>query len=133
MAKPKNEENLTAKQKVTLDMRQKLSLANDAHAKTPTKATEAAIATAKFNLAVATKDENRERFVNVVGNRLKKARIAIRNLAEISARSYEFTTEDVSKAVDTLNAETKKAGDKMAALLVKGGATAPDIDNVFAQ
>jgi len=114
MARAKKEKVLTDANKAVLDCRQKVELANKAHADKPTKETEKAVSTAKDNLAKAITAENRERFVRVGGNRVKKARVALRNMGAVSSlRSYNYTEEDVAKAEQVLSGELKSAIAKM--------------------
>lgn len=124
MARTKKEKVLSEAQKHTLDMRQKLELANKAHADKPTKDTEAKVSSAKSAVASAIHAENRERFERVGGTRVKKARVALRNLGAVSTlRSYTYTESDVAKVESVLGAELKSAVAKMRAGLTPSAKT----------
>lgn len=123
----------TPAQKATLNARQKHELAVQANTAKPTDATKAALETAAATLKAAVAVENRERFVRVGGGRVKKARTAIRNFANVAQpRSYTFDESDIAKAETALTDEVKKTIAKLRASLVKGpGATKAEDDFTF--
>lgn len=130
MAKEKKEKVLTAANKAVLDARQKLETANKADEAKSTDATKAAVNTAKSTLAAAVAVENRERFVRVAGGRVKKARIAIKNLANVAApRSYTYTEADVALAEKALMDAVASSIAALRGALVKGASTTKAADD----
>ncbi|MDE2019764.1 MAG: hypothetical protein KGJ13_05470 [Patescibacteria group bacterium] len=108
--------------KAVLDARQKLQLAKDADAKGSTDKTKAAVKHASEHLSKCIETENRERFVNVGGGRVRKARLALRNLASVgNPRSYSYTQADVLKAKAALQGELDTCIAKLESALTKGG------------
>lgn len=125
MAKVKKERELSAAEKHLLDQRQKLETAEKNHAAKPTAATEKAVADHKAEISKTAIIVNRERFVRVAGGRVKKARIAIKNLANVAApRSYTYDESDVAKAETVLNDAVKFTIGKLRTALTKGAGAA---------
>ncbi|MDE2019959.1 MAG: hypothetical protein KGJ13_06475 [Patescibacteria group bacterium] len=130
MARPQSEP--TEANKAVLDARQKLQLAKDADEKNSTEKTKTAVKHAHEHLLACVEKENRERFINVGGARVKKARVALRNLANVAnPRSYSYTAADVEKAKAALQSELDKCISKMQNALVKGTAAKTDDDFTF--
>lgn len=120
----------TAAMLALLDARQKLQLAKDADAKASTDKSKAAVTAASKVASDADAIVRRERFVNVGGGRIKKARAAIRNFAAVAApRSYQYDESDIAKAETAMGDEVKKAIAKMRASLVRGAAAAKAEDD----
>lgn len=128
MAKTAKEK--TAAQKATLDARQKVELATQKNTATPNELNKRNLDTAQAHLKQCVATENRERFVLIGGGRVKKARQAIRNFANVAQpRSYSFTEADIAKAETALNEEVKKTIAKLRASLVKGASVAKAEDD----
>jgi hypothetical protein len=128
MAKKKAE--LTDAQKATLAARQKVEDAQKVHDAKPTDATKKHLDAAKSELRSAQAVENRERFVRVGGNRVKKIRTAIRNLSGVaSPRLYHYAEADVAKAEATLTEELTKTIAKLRTALTTGSAVAKAEDD----
>lgn len=123
----------TPAQKATEAARAKLTTAEKANADKPTDATKKAMTDAQSALKECIKAENRERFVRVAGGRVKKARTALRNLANVaSPRSYLYDASDVDKAEKALTAELTKTLTAMRnALTSGGGSKTPEDDFTF--
>ena len=120
----------TAAETALLGARQKHEVATKAHTEKPTDKTQAAVDAAKAEVAKHLATVNRERFVRVAGGRVKKARTAIRNLANVAQpRSYSYTEEDVAKAETALGEEVKKTISKLRAALTRGPAAVKDADD----
>jgi hypothetical protein len=120
----------TPAQKATIDAREKLKSAEKSHADKPTDATKKAVDAAKSAVSSAVTAENRERFVRVGGGRVRKARIAIRNLANLAApRSYTYDENDVVKMEATLLNEVKNVIAKARNALTKGAGSAKAEDD----
>jgi hypothetical protein len=134
MARTKKEKVNSAAENTLLDVRQKLEVAQTAHNAKPSKDTEAKVASAKAAVADATKAVNRERFVRVGGQRVKKARAALRNLASVnSLRSYNYTADDINKAEKVLTDELNSAISKMrSGLTTTAKVNKPDEESLFA-
>lgn len=120
----------SAAETALLGHRQKLELANKAHAEKPTDKTGAAIEAAKAEVAKHAAIVSRERFVRVGGSRVVKARTAVRNLAGVAnPRSYSYSAEDVAKVETVLTEEVKKTVDKLRAALTKSPAAAKEAES----
>lgn len=113
----------TAAANAVLDLRQKLELARAADTKATTEKTKAAVADLESKLKEAVNIDNRERFVRIVNNRHKKAKTAMRNLANLaSPRSYTYSEADVVALESSLAVELKSTLTKLRAALNRGGA-----------
>lgn len=113
-----------------LDIRQKLEVAKKNDAAKSTDATKKAVADLEAAVKAGLTVVNRERFVRVAGGRVKKARLAIKNLANVAApRSYTYDESDVSKAETALTAQVKSTIDALRSALTKGGGTAKAQDD----
>lgn len=113
-----------------LGARQKHELANKAHTEKPSEKTQAAVEAAKAEVQKLVTTVNRERFVRVGGGRVKKARTAIRNLANVAQpRSYSYTMEDVAKAKAALYGEVDKTIAALEKALTKGPAAVKNADD----
>lgn len=116
--------------KAVLDIRQKIETAKKNDTAKSTDATKKAIADLEASLKTAIVAENRDRFVRVGGGRVKKARAAIRNLANVAApRSYTYDESDVAKLETVLSAELSKTVSALRAALANPGKTAKAADD----
>ena len=120
----------TPAEKTLLDLRQKIEVATAADTKTSTATTKKALADLETQIKTAQKVVNREKFIRVAGGRVKKARIAIKNLANVAVpRTYEYSEEDVSKAESALLSQVKSTIDKLRSALTKGSSAAKSDDD----
>lgn len=127
---PKKEVELTAKQKALSDAKVKLDTADKAHTAKPTPATDAALKTAESAVNAAFALVKRENFVRVAGSRVKKARIAIRNLGNInSLRNYTYSEADIATAERGITEMMQKAFASMREGLLTKTSAAPASDN----
>lgn len=124
---------LTPKQKVLSDARVKLDNAEKADAAKSTDATKKAVADATSVFNAANADVKRENFVRVAGGRVKKARIAIRNLGNISnLRTYQYSQSDVDTAEKAILEMLANAKAKMVdGLRTKTASATPKDDFTF--
>jgi hypothetical protein len=128
MAKTRQEQ--TPAMKETIAARTAYEAAQKADETKSTEATKKNLLATKVVLTEALKVENRERFVRVAGGRVKKARVAIRNLSNVAnPRTYIYTTDDVDKAEKALTDEVKSAIGKLRNALNKGSGTAKSEDD----
>ncbi len=126
----RKERKLSDAQKATLGAKQALEVAKKNDAAKSTDATKAAVKTAEANVEKAKAAENRDRFVRVAGGRVKKARIAIKNLANVSSpRSYTYDQSDVDKAETALTSAVQNTIKKMRDALEKGQQTSKAADD----
>ncbi len=88
----------TPKQKTLAAAKAALDKALEADTKSSNATTKAAVNTAKAAYDTANNEVRRENFVRVAGGRVKKARIAIRNLGNISSTNYAYTQADIDAA-----------------------------------
>lgn len=130
MAKEKKTREASPAEKSVLDLRQKLEVATKNDTAKSTDATKKAVADLETAIKSAQATVNRERFVRVAGGRVKKARIAIKNLANVAApRTYTYDESDVAKAESALLSQVKSTIDKLRSALTKGGQTAKAEDD----
>lgn len=117
----------TPKQKALSAAKIALDKATEAHEKSATPANKTALETAQKHYDAANAEVKRENFVRVAGGRVKKARIAIRNLGNInSLRTYSYSEADVTKAYDAIVEMANTAKAKMLdGLRTKSAVSAP--------
>jgi vacuolar-type H+-ATPase subunit D/Vma8 len=122
----------TPAQKKVLELRQKLALAKEAQTKNDNEKTQAAVKKAQEELAPAVAAENRERFTTIAGARVKKIRVAMRNLKGVnSLRSYQFDESDVAKIESVLAQGLKDMLTSMRGAFSKSGAAKTEDDISF--
>ncbi len=111
MAKPKATK--TAVQIAADKARDAFNKAKEAHEKAGNAANKAALDKATEARNSAVEVENAERFVNVGGNRTRKARAAIRQLIKVAnPKSYKFNADQSGKIITGLKqavAEVERA------------------------
>lgn len=116
---------LTPKQKALSAAKITLDKAREADEKSSNATTKKALADAETAHTTANNAVKRENFVRVGGGRVKKARIAIRNLGNInSLRTYTYTQADIDAAEKGIMDMWANAKAKMVAGLATKAATA---------
>lgn len=130
---PKEKTAPSANETKLLGVRQKLETAKKNDAAKSTDATKKLVADLEAEAKATASLVNRERFVRVAGGRVKKARAAIRNLANVAApRTYTYTENDVAAAEKAINEETAKSINALRSALTKGGTAKSSDDFTFA-
>ena len=123
MAKQKSEPSQAQKEATTA--RERVKMAEAAHEKAKSPATEKHLKEAQAALAVARKAENVDRFNRVGGPRVGMAITALENIGKLAAASYEYDDTQISKAEAALQAALNKAMTALRAAKSKtGGAKA---------
>lgn len=127
---PKAAAEKTTKQKNLDAAKAAYDKAVEADNKNSNAATKKALADAETVYNNANNEVRRESFVRVAGNRVKKARIAIRNLGNVSnARTYAYTQADIETAEKGINEMWAAAKAKMLAGLNTKTAAPAATDN----
>lgn len=126
----KKERELSPAEKALLDARQKHEVAVAADTKASTDKTKANVEATKAEVAKHSAVVKRESFVRVGGGRVKKARLAIRNIGNIAnPRSYTYSEDDIGKLEKALSEEAAKIVSKLRLSLTKGPAAAKADDD----
>jgi len=129
MAKPKSAptetQNKMAALRVTLDK------ARDAHKAKPDDKLAKTIEGHEAELKSLRLQDNRERFVRVVGERVRKTRAMIRALGQgANPTSYKYDASDISKMISALTTEVS-AIEKRYTVSLTAGASASKVEDDF--
>lgn len=128
MAKPKSAPTET--QTKILDVRQKLELARKAHEAKPDAKTKATVESHEAELKSLRALDNRDRFVRVIGGRVKAARKALRMLAQgANPSGYKYDASDISKMCSVLRSEIDTLEKKFTTSLTAGASAAKSEDD----
>lgn len=128
MAKPKSAPTET--QTKILDVRNKLEKVREAHTAKPSDQLAKAITGHETELKELRALDNRDRFVRVVGGRVKAARKVLRMLAtNANPTSYKYDSADITKMVGVLRAEIDTLEKRFTTSLTAGASAAKSEDD----